>query len=187
MPTLAHQRSPASATGGGGPCSSGAWHTAHVLVHAPSCRPVCAHASPCAACHDPGTYIPPAAIELWPCQDSVTHIRWNHLSLVGSTEPGPTKGLLMSNGLCLAAPQSNTTAPLESDPESALAPLRQRVQMKTLDTAEIASDAAALVSAIRITVTSTNGIANAVINEVRLYDHDGVQPFPTKGSAKSYT
>ena len=87
----------------------------------------------------------------------------------------------MSNGLCLAAPQSNATASLKSVPESAQAPLRQRVQMKTLDTAELATDAVVSVSAIRITVTSTNGIANAVVNEVRLYDHDGVQPFPTKG------
>ena len=43
-----------------------------------------------------------------------------------------------------------------------------------------ADNAAASVSAVRITVTGTNGIANAVVNEVRLYDHDGTQPFPAK-------
>ena len=33
-------------------------------------------------------------------------------------------------------------------------------------------------------VTRTNGIADARINEIRLYDADGVAPFPTQpGSA----
>ena len=35
------------------------------------------------------------------------------------------------------------------------------------------------VSAVRVTVTATNGDPNARINEIRLYDEAGVTPFPT--------
>ena len=36
----------------------------------------------------------------------------------------------------------------------------------------------AALSEVRITVTATNGIAAAHVNEVRLYAEDGVAPFP---------
>ena len=36
-------------------------------------------------------------------------------------------------------------------------------------------------SEVRVTVTATNGIAQAHINEIRLYDEDGITPFPAKG------
>ena len=42
--------------------------------------------------------------------------------------------------------------------------------------AELAPVAA--VSKVRVTVTATNGVADARINEIRLYDAGGVAPFP---------
>jgi hypothetical protein len=84
----------------------------------------------------------------------------------------------MSSGLCLEAahPNATTQSPItQSEPTL----LRQRVQMRSLDNVP-AADGAMMLSDVRITVTGTNGIANAVINEVRLYEHDGAQPFPAK-------
>ena len=37
-----------------------------------------------------------------------------------------------------------------------------------------------MTSRVRVTVTATNGIQDARILEVRIYDEDGLRPFPVK-------
>jgi hypothetical protein len=54
--------------------------------------------------------------------------------------------------------------------------MRQRVQMNN-ESMLVSDEDAVSVSAIRVTVTATNGIKEARINEVRLYENDGVPPF----------
>jgi hypothetical protein len=172
--------------GGSGGGSSGGGSGGGVGVGggaAGSCQ--CAHASPCAACHT-DKYYPPAAVELWQCDEKATHIRWTQLTVENSINGSDShataaaaaaaatpKGLLMTNGLCLEV--SKATAATAAAPAPAPAgPMTQRVQMKhphvpVLD--------AASVSAVRITVTGTNGIPEARINEVRLYDNEGIPPY----------
>jgi hypothetical protein len=105
----------AKKTGGEGPPASESDWVAGVLgaghgptsttcegggAHKQDCQ--CAHASPCAACHTE-KYYPPAAMELWSCDAKATHIRWTQLAIVdgGTTGGVESKGLLMSDGLCL--------------------------------------------------------------------------------------
>lgn len=104
----------------------------------------------------------------------------------------------MTAGLCLEAPSTPSTSsiqrqhPLLEEPpplpgtpprpqQLAGNPPRQRVQLKTAE--EVAAEAAPaphVVSRVRVTVTSTNGVPDAHINEIRLYDASGVAPFPTR-------
>ena len=140
----------------------------------------CVHAVGCAACHTTTTggsaYVPPTSVELYTCEASATHILWSKLILDAS---GPSSkgaaGLLMADGLCLAVSRNSTK--LAKVPAAAAMAPTQRVQMKP----PVSSVAPAKsVSAVRVVVTATNGIEEARINEVRLYDAAGAAPFPAK-------
>ena len=105
----------------------------------------------------------------------------------------------MTDGLCLQAPENQNrsasyqygwldpkarneygpaAAPVSAS-RSPRVPLKQRVQGKSLEAtaAEIASPVPNVTS-IRVTVTATNGVPDARINEIRLYDAEGIAPFP---------
>lgn len=91
--------------------------------------------------------------------------------------------LLMTGGLCLDQGAESSDASFQTIATgrkgghgSALPP--QRVQAKS--DADRAAEAAPgpIVTRVRVVVTGTNGIADARINEIRLYDADGVKPFP---------
>ena len=55
---------------------------------------------------------------------------------------------------------------------------QQRVQAKSAQDIERETAPVPAVTKIRVTVTATNGITDARINEIRLYDAEGVAPFP---------
>lgn len=155
----------------------------------------CVHPVECTACHGADVYTPPTAVELTTC-DAGSHMDWSSLA-VNDGRGGPAGGgggssagvLLMTGGLCLEAPQSSydtVTAAAKGAPQGGgggggrgPAP-PQRVQAKS--DADRAAEAAPapVVTKVRVTVTGTNGIADARINEIRLYDADGVKPFPTQ-------
>lgn len=142
----------------------------------------CVHAVGCAACHTTTTggsaYIPPTSVELYTCTEAATHILWSKLILdAGPSPKGATSGLLMADGLCLAVSQKSTKLANVPAAAAAMAPT-QRVQMKPPALSSIAP--AKSVSAVRVVVTGTNGIEEARINEVRLYDSAGLAPFPAK-------
>jgi hypothetical protein len=172
----------------------------------PACS--CVHSVECAACHTTGTggqvYIPPTQVELAACNDEVTHIRWLQLAVVGGgggserVEGTPSPVMLMSDGLCLGAPSTVTggSGDSGSDVNSALRgahnyrratrPISPRLsegvggeqrQHQSHPDAPLPP----LVE-VEVTVTATHGIANAIINEVRLYGAEGVHPFPAKPS-----
>lgn len=148
----------------------------------------CVHAVSCAACHNTGTgddtYIPPTAVELVSCADEdVSHIKWQQLFVGGGSS---NAGMLMTDGLCLDATSpsadasSATTAVNAAASTTMSATTRQRVQLKTLPAADDSTEGSGMVSEVRITVTATNGIDAAHINEIRLYGKDGLAPFPSK-------
>ena len=134
----------------------------------------CAHPVACTACHGGQKFLPPASVELYTCQTG-DDMDWSSLHV----NDGGSKGgaMLMVGGLCLQAP-----ADQEPVYEAAHVPApAQRVQGKSVE--DLAMEVAApvpAVSKIRVTVTATNGIADARINEVRLYDAAGMISFPSK-------
>ena len=127
----------------------------------------CAHPVSCAACHGTEEYTPPTSVELWLCTPG-SHMKWSALQVLDGQDDGRNM-LLMTGGLCLQAP-ADQRAVFDSP-----AP-RQRVQPK--DERDEEEAAPVVVSDVRVTVTATNGIADARINEVRLYDANGLAPFP---------
>lgn len=144
----------------------------------------CAQPVACAACHGTEKYLPPASVELWSCDEGTSSpdvSAWSSLSVndgggghgVGKKEKEGAV-LLMVGGLCLEAPvnQRATYAAPPAPP--------QRVQAKSA--ADVAAEAAPapIVSAVRLTVSATNGVPDARVNEIRLYDADGVAPFPSR-------
>ena len=139
---------------------------------APLCS--CVHAVACAACHPTGTggqvYIPPTSVELADCVSAVTHIKWVNLTIAPGDVDDSVGGMLMSGGLCLGvvATQNNTKA-------STPPPLLHRVSTTLSADAPESME----VDAVRVWVTATNGDSRAIINELRLYEEDGLQPFPT--------
>eukprot|EP00040_Diaphanoeca_grandis_P032883 m.200152 g.200152 ORF g.200152 m.200152 type:complete len:924 (-) comp32764_c1_seq1:51-2822(-) len=143
----------------------------------------CAHAVACTACHGP-EYTPPTSVELWECDSNTPQIKWAKLT-VDTGNGSTTSGLLMSDGgLCLAAadgaPTDFLTRPLSPVQTTHQRPsTQQRVEKRRVR--DFNTDPPVSVSALRVTVTATNGIANAHINEVRVYDADGVLPFPSRG------
>eukprot|EP01047_Picozoa_sp_COSAG01_P071996 COSAG01_NODE_11335_length_1955_cov_1.342672_2_plen_63_part_00 len=60
--------------------------------------------------------------------------------------------------------------------------MKPRVNSREAAAAHDAQRARALgaLSNVRVTVTATNGLSSAHINEIRLYGSDGVPPFPTQ-------
>ena len=123
----------------------------------------CVHAVPCAACHTTTTggqkYIPPTAVELADCEssDEVRHIEWLRLLVDGD---GSSAGMLMSGGLCLAAPsvlETNALTAAATPVGSAGVGRRaqQRVQPK-LAARDGLFTAAEELSEVRVTVTSTH-------------------------------
>ena len=162
--------------GGGGPPPAG-----------PACS--CVHAVACAACHPTGTggqtYYPGTSVELVSCEGAATHMQWLRLEVLG----GGTKGavMLMSDGLCLSLPAAGNgdagspggtghTAALSQPPPP---PQQQLVRPSNADHAPGGHPPAPLAE-VRVTVTATNGVGTAIINEVRLYDDDGRAPFPRR-------
>ena len=137
----------------------------------------CAHPVVCTACHGTEVYTPPTSVELIACRNT-SHMAWSSLRVNdGQKDDGQAGVLLMTGGLCLEGPESQNVTYADADDE--LAPA-QRVHAKTAleQAAELAP--APVVSAVRVTVTATNGIRNAHINEIRLYGAEGVTPFPKR-------
>eukprot|EP00055_Hartaetosiga_balthica_P016522 m.105045 g.105045 ORF g.105045 m.105045 type:complete len:884 (+) comp9122_c0_seq3:1257-3908(+) len=95
-----------------------------------------------------------AAVELWSCDDLDSFGWWQYLQF----EDDAVHGLLSTGNLCLDAQQPSSSQFLKLD----LIP--------------------PLFSAVRVTVTATNGIDNAHINEIRVYGEDGKQPFPSQSN-----
>jgi hypothetical protein len=136
----------------------------------------CVHPVACTACHGDDVYKPPTSVELAVCVQG-SHMNWTSLQVNdGQMSDGTSSVLLMTGGLCMQAP-ADQKAVYEAAHKPALP---QRVQAKSAEdlAAEIAPVPA--VTRIRVTVTATNGIADAHINEVRLYGADGVEPFPKR-------
>ena len=155
----------------------------------PNCS--CVHAVPCVACHSTGAggqkYYSGTAVQLSDCATAghTLHLEWQQLSVLGGS---PNAGMLMSGGLCLeAVPTTSTTTTSDGDALAADAvvvpppPMRLRVNRRQ-EASAVREPAVALgpLSEVRVTVTATNGIGQARINEIRLYGEDGVAPFPAK-------
>ena len=104
-------------------------------------------------------------------------MHWSSLQVNDGSLKGDAGVMLMTGGLCLQGPASQHATYAGADEPAAP---QQRVQPKTL--LELAAEAAPAprVDKVRVTVTATNGIGDARINEIRLYDVEGVRPFPTK-------
>ena len=153
---------------------------------AASCE--CAHPVECTACHGADEYTPPTSVELTTCEEG-SHMDWSSLAVndgKGGGAGGSSSGgvLLMTGGLCLQGPgdEGINTAKENAGP-GRNGPLRQRQQrVQAKSAADVAAEAAPapLITKVRVAVTATNGIADARILEIRLYDADGVAPFPKR-------
>ena len=143
----------------------------------------CAHLVACAACHGTDIYLPPASVELWECAAGPA-MDWSALQV---QDGGQAKGaLLMTAGLCLQAATAQSSA-VTIDAKAAATPpgsqgqrRRQRVQLKTAQDLVAEAAPAPVVTKVRVTVTATNGVPDAHINEIRLYETHGVASFPQK-------
>ena len=135
----------------------------------------CVHPVACTACHGTDEYKAPTSVELYDCSAAgASHMKWSSLKVNDGSTPGAApQGLLMTGGLCLQAPANQSAV------YAAPAPA-QRVQAKSAVDRRAEAASVSAVSSVLITVTATNGVADARINEVRLYDAGGVEPFPVK-------
>eukprot|EP00035_Acanthoeca_spectabilis_P010173 m.180228 g.180228 ORF g.180228 m.180228 type:complete len:982 (+) comp14944_c2_seq1:161-3106(+) len=141
----------------------------------------CAHPVACSACHGTDEYTPPTSVELWDCGSPASHMLWSGLQ-VDDAESSTPGVLLMTGGLCLEGPAASEPAQESTLGSPSVYPRRrQRVQPKTPDDLEAEAAPVPPMSKLRVTVTATNGVADARINEIRLYDADGVSPFPARG------
>eukprot|EP00040_Diaphanoeca_grandis_P039183 m.258359 g.258359 ORF g.258359 m.258359 type:complete len:885 (+) comp36477_c0_seq1:156-2810(+) len=156
-------------------------------VHTDNSTCQCAHITACTACHSENTVFPGSSVELWPCHSDSADVSWSMLQVAtGANKPGLT-GLLLTGGLCLdtketiSGPESTSTPTptLSSIPTDGVAGVASPPR-KQRDRNTPAQSPPVSVSAVRVTVTATNGIANAHINEIRLYDAKGVDPFPDR-------
>jgi hypothetical protein len=82
--------------------------------------------------------------------------------------------LLMTGGLCLQGPADQRVG-YESVPAPAPP---QRVQAPNGDDLVAELTPVPSVLKLRVLVTATNGVPQARINEIRVYDADGLAPFP---------
>ena len=80
--------------------------------------------------------------------------------------------LLMTGGLCLQGP-ANQGSRFEAVPGPA--PL-QRVQAPRPEPVEVVE--LPRMHKLRVVVTASNGVSQARINEIRVYDAEGLAPFP---------
>ena len=133
----------------------------------------CAHPVACSACHGTGIYTPPTSVELWECAAGAD-MNWSSLAVQDGGRPSNPGVLLMTGGLCLQAPATQHPV-FEAAPTP---PPPQRVQLKSAQDLAAEAAPAPAVTKVRVTVTATNGVAEARINEVRLYDAAGLAPFP---------
>ena len=131
----------------------------------------CAHPVACSACHGTGIYTPPTSVELWECAAGAD-MSWSSLEVQDGRTGNPGV-LLMTGGLCLQGPATQQPAF-----KAAPTPPPQRVQLKSAQDLAAEAAPAPAVTKVRVTVTATNGVAEARINEIRLYDTAGVAPFP---------
>ena len=147
----------------------------------PNCS--CVHAVPCVACHSTGTggqkYFSGTAVQLSDCSTAghTLHMQWQQLSVLGGPQ---NAGMLMSGGLCLeAVPATSDGGILGGGAILPPPPMRRRVNRRE-EAFAVREAAVALgpLSEVRVTVTATNGIGQARINEIRLYGKDGLAPFP---------
>ena len=146
------------------------------------------HAVASASSHHTGTggdkYYAGTAVELAVCDDTTgghtEYTEWQQLSVIGGTA---NTGMLMSGGLCLAAPMgmqpSSKRMMSEVVPPPILGPRLNNRQAATRRHFG-AARALGTLTEVRVTVTATNGLPNAHILEVRLYGEEGVTPFPVK-------
>lgn len=148
----------------------------------------CVHSIVCTACHTPNSYTPPTSVEIYTCNKADTHILWSSINVdTGSARSASTTatGMLMTDGgLCLEAPETKVVA--GSKPTTMMPKLSatQRVTLAMTNEERAAALAVPtpVVSALRVTVTATNGVATARINEIRAYAADGAAPFPSRSS-----
>ena len=138
----------------------------------------CVHAVACAACHSE-EYFPKTSVELTDCAADVTHIRWRQLEISGDNSKG--SAMLMSGGLCLGLPAPAAESVTVAGRAGA-EPVWSGMAVRPSNDDRRAAPPGVLkpLSEIRVTVSATNGIDVAVINEVRLYDQLGAQPFPVQ-------
>jgi hypothetical protein len=139
-------------------------------------------------CHNTGTggekYYSGTAVELAECAaaQGSNHFEWQQLSVVGGAA---NAGMLMSGGLCLdtaARPAPESALAAAAGDTSNTLPMQPRVNPREEAAARDWKAAAllGLLSGVRVTVTTTNGVPNAHITEIRLYGEDGVSPFPIR-------
>ncbi len=135
----------------------------------------CAHPVACTACHGAEAYKPPTSVELQACSPG-SHMRWSSLRVNDGQQHSSDDVMLMVGGLCLEGPTPRP--PVE--PHFTPPMLQQRVRPKTAEEYAAEAAPAPVVTKVRVTVTATNGIADAHINEIRLYDAEGMSSFPRK-------
>ena len=149
----------------------------------------CVHAVACAACHPTAaegqTYYAGTSVEMTQCNAKVTHLQWLQLAVRGASAEPKNAAMLMSGGLCLSAPKAS---PMHAaGEEEGTGRSGDAGAFVANPPPRVGAPAAAAVAAagiklgeVRVTVTSTNGHASAIVNEVRLYGAGGVAPFPVK-------
>eukprot|EP00041_Stephanoeca_diplocostata_P027697 m.768460 g.768460 ORF g.768460 m.768460 type:complete len:598 (-) comp23227_c0_seq83:160-1953(-) len=146
------------------------------VVHSDNFTCQCAHITACAACHST-TFYPGSSIEMWPCNANSLDVHWSFLVDSGVDRPGHS-GLLMAGGLCLSTAGSGPTLRQSAATPRPVVPMAPPTLSATAP--RVAAPPVAPVTSIRVTVSATNGVPDAHINEIRLYDVDGKSPFPTQ-------
>ena len=144
----------------------------------------CVHVVACVACHSE-EYFAGTSVELTDCAADVTHIRWHQLEMDSSGKGG---AMLMSEGLCLGLPAPSITgSSAGAGGQSSLSASAGPTTVRPSNDRELrplGRAPATPLSEVRVTVSATNGIAFAVVNEVRLYDQQGEHPFPVQPKTK---
>lgn len=134
----------------------------------------CVHPVVCTACHGTEVYTPPTSVELTRCQNG-SHMLWSSLR-VNDGASADAGVLLMTGGLCLQGPADQSVG-FESPPAPAPP---QRVQAPREEDLGAVAAPVPLVHKLRVLVTASNGVPQARINEIRVYDADGLAPFPKR-------
>jgi hypothetical protein len=127
-------------------------------------------------------------VEIYTCNKADTHILWSSINVdTGSARSASTTatGMLMTDGgLCLEAPETKVVAASKPTTMMPMLSATQRVTLAMTNEERAAALAVPtpVVSALRVTVIATNGVATARINEIRAYAADGAAPFPSRSS-----